>query len=547
MANHWAIAIGINQYHHLPPLRYARQDARALRNFLVNEVRLPPNHCWLFTDAARTVTEQEALAQPEAILACLQQLALQVQPDDRVWCFFSGYGLCQEQTDYLVPIAGDPDHLADTAIPVRALLETLAALPTQQVLLLLDMSRSQEAIALTTNLGAQTAALAGELGIATLLSCCPGQVSHEVANVGHGLFTEALLGALRQPPPLDLQTLDQFLRDRLPELCRTHRQPLQNPFVIVPPDRFSQIILERSGQPPLPPPAAADFPEWEVPPPLFVRTASPQENRAPEPPLVPDPLAAPTAIVLPPSRAPRVAPPPTMPSEGRWSAPSWDPLDALSAPPRPLGMPPHHTDEPTAARSPASPSPMPSEPPINATDPVGPSPVSDRTFWGRFLLWGGAAVFLLIVSILARNWAALNMPADPLAVVTASPGTASPNPTPEATLTPLPPVSPPLDPEALRHTNQIVLTAAEGLIAQAPYQASSYSKAIALASKIQPGEPLYEEAQIAMEMWSREIMTIARERAAWGNRQQAIAAARLVPPAQAKVYAEAQAAIAQWQ
>lgn len=190
---------------------------------------------------------------------------------------------------------------------------------------------------------------------------------------------------------------------------------------------------------------------------------------------------------------------------------------------------------------------MPSEPPINATDPVGPSPVSDRTFWGRFLLWGGAAVFLLIVSILARNWAALNMPADPLAVVTASPGTASPNPTPEATLTPLPPVSPPLDPEALRHTNQIVLTAAEGLIAQAPYQASSYSKAIALASKIQPGEPLYEEAQIAMEMWSREIMTIARERAAWGNRQQAIAAARLVPPAQAKVYAEAQAAIAQWQ
>ncbi|UZQ54640.1 caspase family protein [Trichothermofontia sichuanensis B231] len=556
MANHWVITIGINQYQHLPPLRYARQDALALRNFLVNEVHLPASHCWLLTDVAPTLTEHEGLAQPAAIGNCLQQLATRVQPDDRVWFFFSGYGLCQDQTDYLMPIEGDPTRLAETALPVRSVLEALAALPTRQILLLLDISRSQEVIPQMTNLGAQTAALAAELGLVTLLSCCPGQVSHEVATLGHGFFTEALLEGLRQPPPLDLQTLDQYLRDRLPDLCRTHRQPIQNPSIIVPPlpgetsaeHRFAQVILERVGQPPLPPPSTAEFPDWEVPPPLFERTGrSPVAQDAPIAPpgqttVTPPPLAASLGASVPdrpttPPPAQALDPPllerPLSGGNTQWFSPlKLDPLTVS----RPLAPPPV---------SPPPPPPMSPPPPMNTSDTPDATGLSDRAFWGRTLLWGGMAVFLLILGILWRNWEHLNTPAVPTPIASPTSPAASPKPAPP-TLTPLPTVTP-TEVETLRHTNQIVLAAAEGLIEQAPYQASSYSKAIALASKIQPGEPLYEEAQGAMETWSREIMTIAQERAAWGNRQQAIAAARLVPPAQAKVYQEAQAAIAQWQ
>lgn len=569
MANHWAIAIGVNQYQHLPPLRYARQDARALRHFLVNEVRLPANHCWLFTDVARTITEHESLAQPDAIWDCLQQLVTLVQPDDRVWFFCSGYGLCQDQTDYLVPIAGDPAHLATTALPIQSILEALVALPTQQVLLLLDISRSQEVIPQMTNLGAQTAALAGELGLVTLLSCCPGQVSHEVANLGHGLFTEALLEGLRQPPPLDLHTLDQYLRDRLPDLCRTHRQPLQNPSIIVPPlpgetsaeHRFTQVILERVGHPPLPPRSTADFPDWEVLPPLFERTglstgdqdtpmAPSDRTTATSPPLAPSLGVSVRDRLMTPPTAQELSTPladtPLPVGDTQWSPPfKPDPLTVS----RPLATPPLSPAQETAPPPPVPPSaptPMTPTPPVTPPDTPDPTGLSDRAFWGRALLWGGAAVFLLILSILWRNWESLNTPTVPTPVASPTTPAASPNPSPAPTLTPLPPVTP-TTVETLRHTNQIVLMAAAGLIDQAPYQASSYSKAIALASKIQPGEPLYEEAQVAMETWSREIMTIAQERATWGNRQQAIAAARLVPPAQAKVYQEAQAAIAQWQ
>lgn len=538
MATHWAIAIGINQYQHLPPLRYARQDARALRNFLVNEARLPVNHCWLFSDAVKTATDQEGLAEPQAILTCLQQLVHQVQADDRVWFFFCGYGLCQDQTDYLVPIAGDPTQLADTAIPVRLLLENLAALPTQQVLLLLDFSRNEGPIAPAPSLGTQTAALAGELGLAALLSCCPGQVAHEVANVGHGLFTEALLEGLRLPPPLTLQTLDQYLRDRLPDLCRAHRQPLQNPSVIVPPNRFSQVILERNGQLPQFLATDPDLPDWQVPAPLFDRSST-------APTLPEDPLLPPKTITLPPNPASQTVSTPPAPQDSRWPSPPWDPLDAMKASPRRPGTPP--TSNPELSIPPSPPTPMPSESLTNPTHADEPPPVADdRAFWGRVLLWGGAAVWLLGLGILSRHWVALNLPTDPLKVPPPTPPT-TPEPA-KAAANPTPAASPPtLDVQAQRHTNQIVLTAAEGLIAQAPYQASSYSKAIALASKIQPGEPLYQEAQIAMEAWSREIMTIAQERATWGNRQQAIAAARLVPPSQTQVYQEAQAAIARWQ
>jgi hypothetical protein len=61
------------------------------------------------------------------------------------------------------------------------------------------------------------------------------------------------------------------------------------------------------------------------------------------------------------------------------------------------------------------------------------------------------------------------------------------------------------------------------------------------------GDPEYEQAQADIARWSRVILDLAEGRAASGNFDGAIAAARLVPEDQAEVRAQAQEQITRWQ
>jgi hypothetical protein len=99
-------------------------------------------------------------------------------------------------------------------------------------------------------------------------------------------------------------------------------------------------------------------------------------------------------------------------------------------------------------------------------------------------------------------------------------------------------------PEVLTVKNQQILRQARTLIRE--NQASLFSDAIAQVRQIQPGEPLYEQAQVDIDRWSQTIFDFALGRAEAKDYQAAIAAARLVPWDQAQ-YQDAQTAIPYWQ
>ena len=76
----------------------------------------------------------------------------QVQPDDVLWVFWSGYGVQIQREDgqnldYLMPIDGDPEQIESTGIAATDLIDTLAGLPTDKTLLVLDINRSQGTLA----------------------------------------------------------------------------------------------------------------------------------------------------------------------------------------------------------------------------------------------------------------------------------------------------------------------------------------------------------------------------------------------------------------
>ena len=232
MAKLWAIAIGINQYQYFQPLGYAQADAEGIRDFLVQQPGWTDEQCLLMTDTSVPVGDKSTLPTKNNILQLLEDLAASSwQPEDKVWFFFSGYGVSYEGQDYLMPIDGDSQRIRQTAIEMRELMQTLQVAGLE-VLLILDFNRAF-GMKTDSSIGQETIELAKELQISTILSCQPEQFSHESSELGHGFFTAALLEALRYGNINNLAGLESYLSVRTPELCQHHWRPSQNPIAFI--------------------------------------------------------------------------------------------------------------------------------------------------------------------------------------------------------------------------------------------------------------------------------------------------------------------------
>ncbi|MGC1310573.1 MAG: caspase family protein [Phormidesmis sp.] len=244
MANYWAITIGINQYRHLQPLMHAQNDALFTHRFLTEEADIPADHCVLLSDLTTSVGEQAVYPDKPAIAEWMQTIIQQVGPDDVLWFFFSGYGAQLNGADYLMPIDGDPEQIEETGMAAADLIVSLAQLPSERVLLILDINRSQGSLA-GQEISQQVIDLAQKHGVATLLSCQPEQYSHETLGTRHGLFTAALLEALRQGTTT-VGGISDYLSQRLPEICEHHWRPIQNPVSLLSDQQRLAVVVPQT-------------------------------------------------------------------------------------------------------------------------------------------------------------------------------------------------------------------------------------------------------------------------------------------------------------
>ena len=222
MNNFWAIAVGIKQYQNFQPLGYAQRDASLLHHFWVEEVGIPADHCTLWTEVSPSINPHAVYPDCGNIRNAIAQTCQQrVQPGDILWVFFSGYGVQFQGQDYLVPIDGNADQIPTTAIAVENLMTLLRNTPTRNIIVVLDINRSQGAID-GQRVGQQIADLAQRYGISTILSCRHDQFSHETLALRHGFFTATLLEGLRYERCMTLDALTQYLSQRLPELTDHH-------------------------------------------------------------------------------------------------------------------------------------------------------------------------------------------------------------------------------------------------------------------------------------------------------------------------------------
>ncbi|MBE9129471.1 MULTISPECIES: caspase family protein [unclassified Coleofasciculus] len=543
MANYACISIGINRYQFLQPLNYGQADAWALQQFLVEQANLPASDCLLLTDTSPPLDRQSTYPNRETIWRCLETTH-QNSPTNGMnslsknwrWFFFSGYGVCWEGVDYLMPIDANPHDIPGTGIPMRSLLNSLKQQSHDNLLLLLDINRSP-GVPTGTLAGAETVELARQMGMAVILSAQLDQFSHEAAALGNGLFTATLLEALRyHQTGITLAELEQYLRDRLPELSQHHWRPIQTPLIIIPSEDTRQHLIL---------PAALNSLSNEKTAAAIASTLSSGTN------------ANIGEVYGEGSNNGATAPVEDTPSvsTGRQPVTSLIPASPSTLHYRPLSLMS-----------------------VSSSSQEQDKQDGDRKqWWQQWRFWvGGAALVLalLIAAVGIRNrylWREqqATQPTEtekllteegmaarvgksqssptPDASPTAPPTVVSVNPSPAASPTPQPEqpatATPTSQPERLQ-ANQTALAKAKGLIQ--PNQASLFSQAIAQARTIKPGEPLYEQAQQDINRWSQVILDLAEGRAKQGNFQGAIAAARLVPQDNPSVYTKAQQSINRW-
>lgn len=598
MTNYNFIGIGINNYQYLQPLSYAQADIQGLDDFLRETVRLHPEKTLTFTDNSPWVDEQATYPNRANLLRWIQQGfhgTKKTQPygSSVLWFVFSGYGIQYEGEDYLLPVDGKLQDPLGSGIPIRKVFEALQQQGAAKVIALLDMNRSTMAMGNGT-LGTHTLNLAAQMGIATVLSCKPEEFSHETSALGHGMFTAAVLEALRYyRTDLTLELLNQYLGDRLKELSDHHWRPVQTPVMVIPSLAASRELILPTGE--------ATTIRWQTAVPVGASLAMMNGDTVNGDRLDLD---------LPPLRNGQgqssylvMGKETTEASVGKHQALEVEPFGEEPEIYRDFGAESHEAVEPLLPLSEDEPEtalftegtevePDPTQPVVMPTS-LGTTAGNrgDRPWYLAGWQWLSLLLFILcgslgwrlfgkqtpqpsttqpeMTEVIATGYNAEstpeNVPPQTQAPDNDQPTAANPTTTPQPPQNPqssptpppagqsTPPVTqPPTTPPPTTPTNGTQPTAQESLLTAnnavlRSNQASSFSQAIAAARAIKPGDPLHREAQTQINRWSRVILDIAEARAVRGDFVGAIAAARLVPTDVPEVYRLAQTAIKTWQ
>ncbi len=247
MAKNWVIAIGINEYDNLKPLKYAKKDAEAIKAWCEGEGGFDRSGIFLFTEdsppipASPPIPTQPTYGRLKRFLQKQFETPL-LKSGDNLWFFFAGHGRRYQDKDYLMPDS-DPGNVRETAVSVDYVTERLRRSEADNVVLLLDACRDED------SRGGLGIGEEEHQGVITFYSCTANQQSWEIDELQQGSFTHTLLEGLRRQGEANCATverLDEYLRRQVEQTNARYGKPRQNPYLKAePPHKLYFILLEQ--------------------------------------------------------------------------------------------------------------------------------------------------------------------------------------------------------------------------------------------------------------------------------------------------------------
>gem|GEM_PF-933438 len=208
----WAVIIGVGGYEHsaVPKLRYPVADADAVYQTLLASGGFKKENILLLTDKTE---RRPTLRNIKWALGTF--LARSAHKDDLVVIYFAGHGASEVDqrgierdglSKYLVPIDADPDDLYSSALPMDEMQNVLQRIEAERVTVFLDTCYSGAAggrtFASTKTRGVNVddvflERLTRSKGRAIVTASRPSEVSIELPDLGHGVFTYYLVRGLQ--------------------------------------------------------------------------------------------------------------------------------------------------------------------------------------------------------------------------------------------------------------------------------------------------------------------------------------------------------------
>jgi uncharacterized caspase-like protein len=192
--NSWAVVIGIDNYAKWPKLQYAVNDAKSIREALIEKFAFA---------SERVITLTDAEATRNNILAAFHDKLVHggMQKNDRVLVFFAGHGATRKlnsgrDVGYIIPVDSDPNELATDAIAMTEIQNIAESLSAKHVFFIMDACYS--GLGLTRG-GGPSAYLrdnAKRVGRQMLTAGGADQLVADGGPNGHSIFTWTVLQGL---------------------------------------------------------------------------------------------------------------------------------------------------------------------------------------------------------------------------------------------------------------------------------------------------------------------------------------------------------------
>ena len=194
----WAAVIGIDDYQNWPKLRYAANDAKGIRDVLVDKYKFKPDHVFLLTN--EQATRQNILS----LLGDKLANADMVNREDRVFVFFAGHGATRKlasgrELGYIIPVEADLSSYEGQAISMTNFQDIAESIPAKHVLFVMDSCYSGLALTRGGGIANSQNYLQEIARRESRQMFTAGGADQQVADGGpngHSVFTWTLLQAL---------------------------------------------------------------------------------------------------------------------------------------------------------------------------------------------------------------------------------------------------------------------------------------------------------------------------------------------------------------
>jgi len=251
----YAVVVGVEDYHDLPKVDYARRDAEMVKQYLIKALGYREQNIVMLLNDRVTRSQLEARFE--------KWLPKQVgqNKDAEVFVYYGGHGAPDPNTNqaFLVPYDGDPAYLETTAYPLKRLYDTLGKLPARNVTVVMDSCFSGAGGRSVISKGARPMLITVEdplmatQNLVVLSAAAGNQISSAYPEKRHGLFTYFFLKGLQgqadanKDKSVNVEELYVYIKEQVETVARrmhTEQSPQLLPGTEVMGDRSKTSVIK---------------------------------------------------------------------------------------------------------------------------------------------------------------------------------------------------------------------------------------------------------------------------------------------------------------